>query len=246
MPYFAAYSQQVREGLQFAYSNSRLQKKSSATPHNGEVVGSESLVPLWRSATAWSTPGWLGGLWGGLLDSGDSAGWLSDPLRPSTSSIRAASLSLLAYLRQPIKVVALIQDLQTPLRKGTVEPAPQSPGFYNSLFLIQKASWSWHPIIDLSPRLFLHGDSIVSPSSHSPRRLDGLSGSTGRLPAGSSHHYSRRYLRFVVGKRTYQFGVLCFGLTPSHQVFMRIMIPISAILHKYGRLTHSGLFRTRH
>ena len=31
----------------------------------------KSLVPLWRSATAWSTPGWLRGLWGGLLDSGD-------------------------------------------------------------------------------------------------------------------------------------------------------------------------------
>ena len=40
-------------------------------PHNGEVVGSKCLVPLWRSATAWSTPGWLRGLWGGLLDSGD-------------------------------------------------------------------------------------------------------------------------------------------------------------------------------
>ena len=42
----------------------------------------------------------------------------------------------------------------------------------------------------MSPRLFLHGDSIVSPSFHSPRRLDGLSGSTGRLPAGS---YSLRF-----------------------------------------------------
>ena len=31
-------------------------------------------------------------------------------------------------------------------------------------------------------------------------------------------------------KRTYQFGVYCFGLTPSRQVFMRIMAPISAIL----------------
>ena len=31
------------------------------------------------------------------------------------------------------------------------------------------------------------------------------------------HHDSRRYLRFVVGKRTSQFRVLCFGLTTSHQ-----------------------------
>ena len=34
----------------------------------------------------------LEGSGGGRLDSGGSAGWLSDPLRPSTSSIRAASL----------------------------------------------------------------------------------------------------------------------------------------------------------
>ena len=72
--------------------DSSFQKKSSATPHNGKVLGSKSLVPLWRSATAYPTPGWLGGLWGGRLDSGGSAGWLSDPLRPSTSSIREASL----------------------------------------------------------------------------------------------------------------------------------------------------------
>ena len=42
----------------------------------------------------------------------------------------------------------------------------------------------------MSPRLFLHGDSIVSPSFHLPRRLDSLSGSAGRLPAGS---YSSRF-----------------------------------------------------
>ena len=42
----------------------------------------------------------------------------------------------------------------------------------------------------MSPRLFLHGDSIVCPSFHSPRRLDSLSGSARRLPAGS---YSSRF-----------------------------------------------------
>ena len=38
----------------------------------------------------------------------------------------------------------------------------------------------------MSPRLFLHSDSIVSPLFHSPRRLDGLSGSAGRLFPPSS------------------------------------------------------------
>ena len=35
------------------------------------------------------------------------------------------------------------------------------------------------------------------------------------------HHDSRRYLRFVVGERTYQFRVLCFGLTTAHRVFIK-------------------------
>ena len=59
-------------------------------------------------------------------------------------------LSLPAYSPQSIKGVALIQELQTLFRKGAVEPDPQSPGFYSRLFLVQKASESWRPIIDLS------------------------------------------------------------------------------------------------
>ena len=48
------------------------------------------------------------------------------------------------------------------------------------------------------------------------------------------HHDSRRFLRFVVAGKTYQFRVLCFGLTTAPQVFTRIMAPVSAILHRHG------------
>ena len=43
-------------------------------------------------------------------------------------------LSLLAYSPHSIRGVALNQELQDLLRKGAVEPAPQSPGFYSRLF----------------------------------------------------------------------------------------------------------------
>ena len=59
-------------------------------------------------------------------------------------------LSLPAYSPQSIKGVALTLELQHLLQKGAVEPAPQSPGFYSRLFLVQKTSGSWRPIIDLS------------------------------------------------------------------------------------------------
>ena len=48
------------------------------------------------------------------------------------------------------------------------------------------------------------------------------------------HHDSRRFLRFVVDGKPFQFRVLCFGLTTAPQVFMRIMAPVSAILHRHG------------
>ena len=150
-------------------------------------------------------------------------------------------LSMPAYSPQSIKGVALTQELQHLLQKGAIEPAPQSPGFYSHLFLVQKASGSWRPIIDLStlngyvtsshfhmetPQSVLRsirpGDWMVS--------LD-LQDAYLQVPV---HHDSRSYLRFMVEERTYQFRVLCFGLTTAPQVFTRIIAPVSAILHKYG------------
>ena len=150
-------------------------------------------------------------------------------------------LSLPAYSPHSIRGVALNQELQSLLRKGPVEPAPQSPGFYSRLFLVQKASGSWRPIIDLStlngfitssrfhmetPRSVLNsirpGDWMIS--------LD-LQDAFLQVPV---HHDSRRYLRFVVDGKTFQFRVLCFGLTTAPQVFTRIMAPVSAILHRHG------------
>ena len=150
-------------------------------------------------------------------------------------------LSLPAYSPQSIKGVALTQELQNLLRKGAVEPAPQSPGFYSRLFLVQKASGSWRPIIDLSTL----NDYITSSHFHmeTPRSvlssirpgdwmisLD-LQDAYLQVPV---HHDSCRYLRFVVAGKSYQFRVLCFGLTTAPQVFTRIMAPVSAILHRYG------------
>ena len=86
----------------------------------------------------------LEGSEGGRLGCGGSAGRLSDPLRPSASSIRASSLpaGVLPSVHQGSR---LNQELQTLLRKGAVEPAPQSPGFFSRLFLVQKASGRGDP-----------------------------------------------------------------------------------------------------
>ena len=48
------------------------------------------------------------------------------------------------------------------------------------------------------------------------------------------HPDSRRYLRFCIGPRTYQFRALCFGLSSAPQVFTRVMAPVSSIIHRHG------------
>ena len=102
-------------------------------------------------------------------------------------------LSLPAYSPQSIRGVALTQELQDLLRKGAVEPAPQSPGFYSRLFLVQKASGvvaPHHRSVDPERLHHLgtlpHGDSSVSPEFHPPRRLDDLPGPARCLSSGSS------------------------------------------------------------
>ena len=150
-------------------------------------------------------------------------------------------ISLPAYSPHSIRGVALNQELLNLLRKGAVEPAPQSPGFYSRLFLVKKASGSWRHIIDLStlnlfitssrfhmetPRSVLNsirpGDWMIS--------LD-LQDAYLQVPV---HHDSRRFLRFVLDGKPFQFRVLCFGLMTAPQVFTRVMAPVSAILHRHG------------
>ena len=104
-----------------------------------------------------------------------------------------------------------------------------------------KASGAWRPVIDLSTLnlriqqtsfkmetlqsvllLVRPGDWMVS--------LD-LKDAYLQVPM---HLESRKFLRFMVGERVYQFKVLCFGLSTAPQVFTRAMAPVSAILHRMG------------
>ena len=100
----------------------------------------------------------------------------------------------------------LHQELQFSKRGRSNQPH-QSPGFYSRLFLVQKASGSWRPIIEPSTlndyvtSFHFHMETPVSLSLHPSRRLDNLPGSAGCLPAGSC---SSRFasLPSIRGERT--------------------------------------------
>ena len=59
-------------------------------------------------------------------------------------------LPMPSYSPSSIRGKALEKEFQDLLLKGAVEQAPQSPGFYSRLFVVQKDSGAWRPIIDLS------------------------------------------------------------------------------------------------
>ena len=133
----------------------------------------------------------LEGSGGGRLGSGGSAGRLSDPLRPSTSSIRASSLpaGVLPSVHQGSRLNPGASDpsseggsITSPSVSGFLQPSiPRPEGF--------GVVAPHHRPVDPERLRHLvslpHGDSTVSPSFHPSGRLDGLPGPAGRLPAGS-------------------------------------------------------------
>ena len=150
-------------------------------------------------------------------------------------------LPMPSYPPSSIRGRALEKEFLDLLQKRAIEQAPQTPGFYSRLFVVQKDSGSWRPIIDLSTlntfilsqrfhmetpqsvlRSIRQGDWMIS--------LD-LQDAYLQVPI---HPESRRYLRFTMRGVPYQFRVLCFGLTTAPQVITRLMAPLSAILHRYG------------
>ena len=171
----------------------------------------------------------------------------------SNHPLSAVLIPLPSYSPMSIKGKALQGEIEALIAEGAVETAPSSPGFYSHLFVVQKASGSWRPVIDLSS---LNGFVQLTPFRmesnqsvfHSIRCFDwmisiDLKDAYLQVPI---HPDSRKFFKFVVDGRVYQFKALCFGLSTAPQVFTRVMAPVSSFLHSldvtiFGRLADSCL-----
>ena len=94
-------------------------------------------------------------------------------------------LPMPSYTPSSIRGKALEQEFQDLLHKQAIEQAPQTPGFYSRLFVVQKHHRPVYPEHLNRISAISHGDSSVRPPSHSPRRLVDLPRSAGRIPPGS-------------------------------------------------------------
>ena len=135
-----------------------------------------------------------------------------------------------------------LRQLENLLSKGAVEPvADDSPGFYSRLFLVPKKTTEWRPVIDLSalnkymdpPRFRMESlGSILSGTRPDQwaTSID-LRDAFFHIPVAPRH---RKYLRFSVAGRSFQFKALPFGLGTSPYVFTRVMAVVGGFVRAQG------------
>ena len=139
-----------------------------------------------------------------------------------------------------IKGIALQGEILDLTGKGEVELAPLSPGFYSRLFVVQKASGAWRPVIDLSHlNEFVWQTQFKMESSQSVLRSVQKSDWVVSIDLKDAylqvpiHPDSHKFLCFVVDGTVYQFRAFCLGLSMAPQVFTRAMAPVSVMFHSF-------------
>ena len=146
-----------------------------------------------------------------------------------------------SYDRVSEKGKALECEFEALLEKGAMEPATGTPGFYARMFVVQKPSGAWRPIIDLSTlnhyilktKFKMETVQSVLTSIRQGNWMCSIDLKDAYLQV-PIHLNSRKYLRFKTPKGVFQFRALPFGLTTAPQVFTRVMAPVASILHQMG------------
>jgi len=144
----------------------------------------------------------------------------------------------------------LHQEIMSLLQKGAIEPVthPVSPGFYVKLFLVQKASGGFRPVMDLS-RLnkYIQCPTFKMKTTRSITRTlsQGLLAASLDLQDAYLHipinKSFRKYLRFAYLGKIYQCRAIPFGLNITPLVFTRMMkLPIK-VAHSLWVSVHSFL-----
>ena len=73
------------------------------------------------------------------------------PFKDSPPPLARTPVSFPTYRAGSPRAQALPQEVEAMLAKGALEIARDpGPGFYSRLFLVEKATGGWRPVIDLS------------------------------------------------------------------------------------------------
>ena len=150
----------------------------------------------------------------------------------------------------PLKSKALFEALVELINKLVVEKVVirSSLALYNRLFLVLKPNNRWRPILDLGQlNLFLKPGTFKMETPETIRlslqkgewvtSLD-FSDAYFHIPINQR---SQKYLRFFLGKKTYQFTVLPFGLATAPLEFSKVVKEVRLMAQVRGIRIHQYL-----
>ena len=136
----------------------------------------------------------------------------------------------------------LLEALHQLIDKNAVELVQnqKSLGFFNRLFLVPKPNNKWRPILDLSKlNLFLKTEKfkMETPETIRTSLQQGEWVTSIDFKDAYFHIRSRKYLRFHVEGRTYQFKALPFGLSTAPMEFTVVAKEVKLMaIHKGIRI----------
>ena len=121
-----------------------------------------------------------------------------------------------------------------------------SPGYYSRVFLVPKSDKSFRPIIDLKelnlfldiPYFKMETFFSIIPALQPQEWISKID-----LKDAYQHilvHVNiRKYFRFVVAGKTYQFCILPFGLSTAPREFTKTLAPVVQLLRTQGIRVHA-------
>ena len=160
------------------------------------------------------------------------------------------SPTVISNYHNPTKQSFLVEALYQLINKNAVEPVENqnSLGFYNRLFLVPKPNNRWRPILDLSTlNTFSNTESFkmetpetIGTSLHAGEWVTSIDFKDAyfHIPI---HSQSRKYMRFNLQGRSYQFKALPFGLSTAPMEFTVVAKEVKLMTLQKGIRTHQYL-----
>ena len=144
----------------------------------------------------------------------------------------------------------LLEALYQLMNKNAVEPVANqnSLGFYNRLFLVPKPNNRWRPILDLSTlNTFLNTESFKMETPETIRTSLQLGEWVTSIDFKDTyfhipiHSQSRKYMRFHIQGKSYQFKALPFGLSTAPMEFTVVAKEVKLMALQRGIRIHQYL-----